>query len=166
MKLWQYIYSLLSIDISFLVSPTIYNRRDSLLFSFEIRQVHKMGSSQALALVLQLGTIDKKIKKLNQIWAKFKATPTSIILLLKDLTILISTVIAVAVDNGPSRDHPVIVTALNELSNTLQHLQDLSGKYTSRFGRKPLTSDNLHQFELCLTDGKIRLLLIQFLLER
>lgn len=114
----------------------------------------------------QLFTLDRKIKKLVGIWSKFKKTPSSICFLGKDLLLLISTISNFIEHSQPTRISSYITIAIHKCIEELRCLLDTSAKHTGKFSRKPMTSDNIIELELRFTDIKIRLLLIQFSVER
>ena len=114
----------------------------------------------------QLLSLDRKIKKLVGIWDKFKKTPSSISFLAKDLTLLITTISTVIQHSQSTRFPPYVAITIHKCLEALRLLLDASAKHTGKFGRKPMNANNLNQLELQFTDIKIRLLLIQFSIER
>lgn len=125
-----------------------------------------MAISKESLYASQLSTLDRKIKKLVGIWSKFKKTPPSISFLGKDLLLLINTISTVIEHSQRTRLPSCVAIAIHKCTEAVRGLSDISAKHTGKFTRKPLNASNLNQLELQFTDIKIRLLLIQFSIER
>ena len=122
------------------------------------------GASAINPSLLQL---QKNVSKLNDIWTKFKATPSNIIFLLRDLQLL-SQALSVTIQETQfaSQLSSVVEVALRSCVDRSQELLEFSTKNTGFLARKSLSGDRLKHLQSLLSDCKIRFLLTELLLER
>jgi hypothetical protein len=114
-----------------------------------------------------LSNLNKSIKKLEQGWAKFKSTPSTITFLVKDLILLFNSLVQAISESKLGQKIPYIIQiALRICFERISELDELSGKYTARFSRKSLTGENLANLESLFADCKVKLIATQFLIER
>lgn len=111
--------------------------------------------------------LTRNIKKLAEIWAKFKTTPSDVAFLVRDLS-LVSQLLTQSVGESQvtSQILPAFEAAIRSCIDRSQELVELSSKFTGRLSRRPLTADNLKNLVSLLADGKIKFLMTQLLLER
>ena len=115
-----------------------------------------------------LNQLERNVKKLADIWEKFKGTPHNIVLLIRDLQLLSRLLIQTIQESNAiiSSSSSVIELALRSCLTRSLELLELSSKYTGFLSRRSLTGDRLKNLQQLLADSKIKFLIAQLLLER